>query len=80
MVDGVERDRRLIDDNNGGCRTAVHALGCPASPASNAAAYDFDTTTLPRRPTRHVVVRDATEANQATYGPVSVTIDKSPRR
>ncbi|HZO37357.1 MAG TPA: hypothetical protein VFB41_10850 [Solirubrobacteraceae bacterium] len=77
VVDGVERDRRVLDANNGGCQRP-YSLSVPCKP-NVSASYGFDTTALADG--RHDVtlqVRDATEVNQATYGPISITVDNTP--
>jgi hypothetical protein len=77
VIDGVERDRRVPDANHGNCRTP-YTRRTPCAPSVDA-AYGFDTTQLPDG--RHdvtLLVRDATEVNQATYGPVPITVDNRP--
>ncbi|HVW17446.1 MAG TPA: hypothetical protein VHB30_04305, partial [Solirubrobacteraceae bacterium] len=76
LVDGVELDRRVVDDNGGAC-AEPYTLRAPCKAAVDA-AYAFDTTQLADGAHAvSLVVRDATGVNQVAYGPVSVTVDNS---
>jgi len=77
VVDGVERDSRVVGDAGGGCRVP-YQLQQPCA-AEVSPSYGFDTTQLADG--RHdvtLLVRDATGVNTATYGPVNVLVDNAP--
>jgi hypothetical protein len=75
-VDGAERDRWVVDDNGGAClQPFVKRVPCKLSVS---ASHPFDTTQLPDGPhTVKLVVYDATEANNATFGPTDVVVDNT---
>ena len=77
QLDGGHGDRRVVDDNGGGC-AQPYTLRTPCA-GSVTASYGFDTTQLSDGPhTVQLAVRDATETNQVAYGPVHVTVDNTP--
>lgn len=77
-VDGRELVNRPIDDNGGRCATPfVHPVPCRTAPAND--SFSFDTTQLSDGLHQvQLVVRDATNVNQAVYGPVEITVDNVP--
>lgn len=77
-VDGQEVVSRAIDANDGRCQTPfVHRVPCKTGPVND--SFSFDTTQIPDgRHLVQLVVRDATNVNQAVYGPVEITVDNVP--
>ena len=77
-IDGQEVVTRPIDSNDGKCQTPfVHRVPCKTGPVND--SFSFDTTQIPDgQHLVQLVVRDATDVNQAVYGPVEITIDNIP--
>lgn len=76
VVDGVERDRWVVDENGGAC---LQPFGKRVPCKLNvAASHPFDTTQLTNGAHAvSLVVYDATEVNNATFGPVDVVVDNT---
>lgn len=78
-VDGATKIDKIVDTNAGTCANAdafTHTVPCKLSVSDT---IHLDTTALSEGAhSIQLIVRDATNANEATYGPFSINVDNVP--